>query len=602
MATTSKTGVDVLLLPQKLAQMGTIGSGKTANSAKRTMASFAREAGPSVFSIPASSSTLSMAAISVVLVIIDLFFEHNIPIGAGFPNLLVDYMCKEYLVEMALCFICVCLAAGGRRLHLHCVKKPTSGRSDSKTSTDLAIARNAALLKRREIVACKEALEEAAHAGDSDKAIQVIFDQEKRGYQIDVYSYNLTIRAFAKQGRLRDVERWVDRMEKNGVEPTVCTYNIVLNGCAKSGKSDACGVWIDRLIAKGLRPTVVTFATSIYSCARHGDISGAEHWMQTMIEKDIQPDAVSFNSLIHACGVAGDADRAEKWLKEMLDRSLQPTVTTFTALIDGCAKSCDCARAERWHAKMQEIGLLPNVITFSCLIDACAKSGNLTRAEHWHDRMIEAGISPNAHSYSAIINACAKSASHRGGGPEAAERWLQIAEKRGIHNDVVVYNSVIDACGRAGDSDRAMAIFNRMEAKGMTVGIVAYATLARPFAYKGDWRKVEAIADRMSKGGVKPNEYFLYAHILAYAIARPQQTQRAEAVFREAIGKGLVANNHVTTALVRAVGRERCDILLDELSPVRNMVTVQRPSNRRLTCRAGKTVVNDRNPQEAKST
>lgn len=39
----------------------------------------------------------------------------------------------------------------------------------------------------------------------------------------------------------------------------------------------------------------------------------------------------------------------------------------------------------------------------------------------------------------------------------------------------------------------------------------------------------------MRKAGHRPNEYFVYAQLLAYATAKPKEVKRAEAYIREAI-------------------------------------------------------------------
>jgi len=261
--------------------------------------------------------------------------------------------------------------------------------------------------------------------------------------------------------------------------------------------------------------------------------------------------------------VKGNATGAERWLEEMRTKGMVTSVATYTAVIDACAKLGDASRAERWLEQMLQDGLEPNVVTFSAMIDACAKGGNLTRAEFWHDKMIQVGVKPNAHSYSAVINACAKAGG--AGGAEAAELWLDRSEQAGVASDVIIYSSVIDACGKAGDAERAMRVFQRMRANGLRPHIVAYAALARPFAYRGDWIKVESIRQSMAADGVVMNEYFLYAQLLAYAVARPRQTDRAEQCFREALATGLEANDHVVGALARAVGRGRCEELMNEL-------------------------------------
>merc|ERR1740121_3506913 len=205
----------------------------------------------------------------------------------------------------------------------------------------------------------------------------------------------------------------------------------------------------------------------------------------------------------------------------------------------------------------------PNVITFSAMIDACAKASNLPRAEYWHQQMLDKGIPPNAYSYTALISACAKRAD--ASGAEAAERWLDSSEEAGVVNDVVVYSSVIDACGKAKDAERAMRVFRRMKARGLQPHVVAYAALARPYAYRGDWVRVESIATEMRADGVAANEFFVYAQVLACAAARPRQAQRAEEYFRDAVRAGVKVNDHVVGVLARAVGRPQCVKLMAEL-------------------------------------
>mmetsp|Transcript_1966 Transcript_1966/g.7483 ORF Transcript_1966/g.7483 Transcript_1966/m.7483 type:complete len:337 (+) Transcript_1966:1036-2046(+) len=292
--------------------------------------------------------------------------------------------------------------------------------------------------------------------------------------------------------------------------------------------------------------------------------------MEKMLAAGVEPDAITYNSVIHANSVSGNVEGAERWLEEMRRRGLETSVATFTAVIDACAKSGDVPRAERWMGRMLEQNVKPNVVTFSAMIDACAKAGNVPRAEHWLERMTEQGIKPNAHSFCTLINACAKAAGPNGA--ESAERWLDRSEEAGVVNDVVIYSSVIDACGKAGDAERAMRVYRRMQANGIKPHIVALAALARPFAYRGDWIKVESIATEMDAMGVKTNEYFVYAQLLSYAVSRPRQPDRAEECFRRAMSTGLQGNDYVANALSRAVGRTRSEELMQELCNGRQFI------------------------------
>jgi len=448
-------------------------------------------------------------------------------------------------------------------------RNSTNRRKDDATCTEAAPNSGAPRPApvERPVTRWNQAIDIAARQGDAEAAGLLLLDFEREGAgqvsitsRPDTVSYNLVIRAYAKKGDFKRAQDWLTRMETRGLEATAISYNTVLDAYAKADNAEACEAWLLKMLDKGIETNVISYATVIYARARRGEEAEAEVWMRKMIAAGITPDAISYNSMIHACGVNGNCAGAQSWLQEMQERGLEATVTTFTAVIDSCAKAGDVPRAEKVLEAMLVAKVDPNVVSFSTLIDACAKAADPARAEFWHDRMVECNIKPNAHSFSCVINACAK-----GGDVARAEEWLGKAETAGAANDVIVYSSVIDACGKAGDAERATAIFERMRSRGLHAHIVAYAALARPYAYRGDWGEVERIALDMDEHGIAPNEYFLYAHLLSYATARPRQAQRAEQCFRDALSRRLKANDHVVSALARAVGGDRCVELMDEL-------------------------------------
>jgi pentatricopeptide repeat domain-containing protein 1 len=132
--------------------------------------------------------------------------------------------------------------------------------------------------------------------------------------------------------------------------------------------------------------------------------------------------------------------------------------------------------------------------------------------------------------------------------------------------DVVVYSTVLDACAKATNCERAELVFKQMRSRNIAPNVVSYASLARPYAHKGDWEAVERLAQTMKSEGLEMNEYFLYAQLLAYATAQPRQSARAEQTLREAVRSGIKVNKFVVTAAVRAMGRMRCDQILSEMA------------------------------------
>merc|ERR1719487_2348748 len=109
-------------------------------------------------------------------------------------------------------------------------------------------------------------------------------------------------------------------------------------------------------------------------------------------------------------------------------------------------------------------------------------------------------------------------------------------------------------------------MLKHMQANGIKANIIAYSCVARAFARVGKWAMVESLQQQLEKEGLQINEYFLYALLDAYGHGKPRQPQRAEAAFRDAMAKGLQANEHVLSTLARVLGRRQALELAQELA------------------------------------
>ncbi|CAJ1440865.1 unnamed protein product [Effrenium voratum] len=92
---------------------------------------------------------------------------------------------------------------------------------------------------------------------------------------LDALSYNLVIRAHAKEGNHKRAGEWIMRMEERGIKATVCSYNTQLDACAKAQNAEACERWLQRMLDQDLQPNVISFATVIHVFARRGDAERA---------------------------------------------------------------------------------------------------------------------------------------------------------------------------------------------------------------------------------------------------------------------------------------------------------------------------------------
>merc|ERR1719313_2622361 len=86
----------------------------------------------------------------------------------------------------------------------------------------------------------------------------------------------------------------------------------------------------------------------------------------------------------------------------------------------------------------------------------------------------------------------------------------------------------------------------------ITPTIVTFTSLARPYAQKGNWKRVQALRDKM---GIKSNAFFLCGLLTAYANATPKESDQAEREFKRAVRDGVKVDDYVISALERATGR-----------------------------------------------
>jgi len=135
------------------------------------------------------------------------------------------------------------------------------------------------------------------------------------------------------------------------------------------------------------------------------------------------------------------------------------------------------------------------------------------------------------------------------------------------------YSTVIEGWAKAGDAARAEMVFRRMLDQGVDPNVVTYTSLGKVYAKKGNFKRVEELMVDMLANGFGANEYFMCGLFTAYANAFPPEPARAEQAFRTALeskgcgrSAGFAADEFVLSALTRAVGKDRCHELCNELN------------------------------------
>jgi len=296
---------------------------------------------------------------------------------------------------------------------------------------------------------------------------------------------------------------------------------------------------MERMMIAGILPDVESCNSILGTFADDGQNTKVEEWLAVMEGMGISPDVESYNHAMRSLTVAGDIEGAERIMKRMVDRELGPNLESYTLLIGNGTSARDHSFVDLWSQKLADTSLKLDARTFTAIIGAFASVDDVRSAEEWFSQMVDAEI-PTVDALAIVVEALVLSSQNEG--VETAEEWINQL------SDVVEPSQSV------------------------------YAALAAADVEAGDFEQVEARMQQMEADGLEISEVSLTALLLAYANAKPQQSQLAEQMFKQQMLRGkMMATRPVLEALRAAVGGARCLSLRRELQ-----LTNQTKSSHRL--------------------
>mmetsp|Transcript_77883 Transcript_77883/g.251949 ORF Transcript_77883/g.251949 Transcript_77883/m.251949 type:complete len:754 (+) Transcript_77883:64-2325(+) len=225
--------------------------------------------------------------------------------------------------------------------------------------------------------------------------------------------------------------------------------------------------------------------------ARQRDVDAAEHWFQVADDAGVAVDLFTVTPFIHAAGSRGDFARAERWFRRSLEAGLECNVVPLTALIDAAATSREFRTAEQWFLWALKAGVSCNVVTVTALIKAAGKSGVVLDEEQRESYFLASGVQPNLITYGAMMEAARPNA-------EAVENILDLAIRRNLVPNNVMYNTVIDAFARVGNLERGVFHFTEL-AKIARPDVASFTSLINGAAIQGNFEQAQLWFEQMEE-------------------------------------------------------------------------------------------------------
>ncbi|XP_017981485.1 PREDICTED: pentatricopeptide repeat-containing protein At1g19720 isoform X2 [Theobroma cacao] len=316
-----------------------------------------------------------------------------------------------------------------------------------------------------------------------------VFDKMK---ERNLYAWSAMIGACSRELRWKEVVELFFLMMEDGVLPDEILFPKFLQACANCGDVRT-GRLLHSLV---IRLGMVCFARVSNSVlavyAKCGKLSSARRFFENMNERDI----VTWNSMILAYCQKGENDEAYGLFYGMWKDGIQPCLVTWNILINSYNQLGQCDVAMGLMKEMEISRIIPDVFTWTSMISGLAQNGRRWQALCLFKEMLLAGIKPNGVTITSAVSACASLRVLNMG-----REIHSIALKKGIIDNVLVGNSLIDMYAKCGELEAARQVFDKIEER----DVYTWNSMVAGYCQAGYCGKAYELFMKMRESDLKPN-------------------------------------------------------------------------------------------------
>ena len=381
----------------------------------------------------------------------------------------------------------------------------------------------------------------------------------------------------------------------------VRVYNMLLSACARGGDARAGFAAFVMMYDAGVAPDCRAYTTLISACAKAGDVEKAFETFRRMEMDDVEPSVVTYGALMDALSrrvlelikrqsveprergmrvsetdaesVAADAENGDAreiaeeiartlrrcfaLREEMDDAGIAPDECVLNSMVSACGRAAACApvakdalrRAFAVYDEMERSRLTCDAYTYASLIAGCVNAGEPERALEVYAKSGEKKVKRTAAVFAAAAHACGSDALPDGPDLQRALDVWRDMRAENVAPDAMLYATLVDVAGRAGERRVAERVTAEMERDGTPPTAAVFAALAGVAAREGDSEGVERVLNDMTQRGVHPVRE-VYAALVA-AAGRHADAEAAGAAAARARAAGFEDDPATIESLVR---------------------------------------------------
>uniref|UniRef100_A0A5B7BZI3 Pentacotripeptide-repeat region of PRORP domain-containing protein n=1 Tax=Davidia involucrata TaxID=16924 RepID=A0A5B7BZI3_DAVIN len=292
------------------------------------------------------------------------------------------------------------------------------------------------------------------------------------GTALDMITYSVVVRMYAKAGSLKDACAVLDTLDKQkNIVPDIYLLRDMLRIYQQCGMQDKLADLYYKILKTGVTWDQEMYNCVINCCARALPVDELSRIFDEMLQCGFTPNNITFNVMLDVYGKSRLFKKARRVFWIARKRGLVDVIS-YNTIIAAYGRSKDLKNMSLTVRKMQFNGFSVSLEAYNCMLDAYGKEGQMENFRNVLQRMKESSCASDNYTYNIMINIYGE----QGWIEEVAGILMELKES-GVGPDLYSYNTLIKAYGIAGMVEDAVNLVKEMRENGIEPDRITYVNL-----------------------------------------------------------------------------------------------------------------------------
>ncbi|KAI5073906.1 hypothetical protein GOP47_0011919 [Adiantum capillus-veneris] len=377
---------------------------------------------------------------------------------------------------------------------------------------------------------------------------------------------NTLLDMYIKCNSVKDASKVFDNMHHKDV----VSWGSMMSGYSQHGDGHAALDLFNKMQGEGITPNRVAFLCALRACADTHALIEGRLLHEQIIRLHFEADVLVANTLIDMYAKCGSLEDARNVLRGLRTR----IVSSWNAMMGGYTQYGAVEPALGLFSTMQRDGTTPDTVTYACVLTACGSKGDLEQGMSLHEHITCTGLESNEFVGNSLIDMYAKCggldearnifdnlprknsvswgaifagyAQHNCGVQAFELLWKML--QKGIDPDEIALSCILKACSCFTGSYWGNVMHSYVVSRGLENDLIVGNTLVDMYAKLGSLVDARGVFNRLAS----PNVVSWGAILAGYS--QHDQGESAVEFFRKMLAKKVKPDDAVYCCVIKACG------------------------------------------------